>query len=180
MRFQLKTIIRQSVADETTLSTEYRVNGTTTDDIQSAINKASDGDTVNLGESKSYNINTDTIIITKSITLKGENVNITSGSSNCRIQIRGDGIKINGITFINAKPLPSYMGIIEGQAIQVSGSRNIVIDNCRFINFESGVYLSSTSDSTIRNSYFTDTTTHVITSEIGTRWLILWVPITSR
>lgn len=72
------------------------------------------------------------------------------------------------------------MGIIEGQAIQVSGSRNIVIDNCRFINFESGVYLSSTSDSTIRNSYFTDTTTHVITSEIGTRRLILWVAITSR
>ena len=71
-----------SVSDETALSTEYTVNGTTTTDIQSAINKASDGDTVNLGESKSYNINTDTITITKSITLKGENVNITSGSSN--------------------------------------------------------------------------------------------------
>ncbi len=158
-----------SVSDETALSTEYTVNGTTTTDIQSAINKASDGDTVNLGESKSYNINTDTITITKSITLKGENVNITSGSSNCGIQIRGDGININGITFINANPLPGYGGNIIGDAISANGATNIVIDNCKFINFKSGVYFSSTHDSTIKNSYFTGTTTHVITSESGTK-----------
>ena len=158
-----------SSTDETTLSTEYTVNGTTTDDIQSAINKASDGDTVNLGESKSYNINTDTITITKGITLKGENVNITSGSSNCGIQIRGNGVNINGITFINANPLPGYGGNIIGEAISANGATNIVIDNCKFFNFKSGVYFSSTHDSTIKNSYFTGTTTHVITSESGTK-----------
>ena len=158
-----------SVADETALSTEYTVNGTTTDDIQSAINKASDGDTVNLGESKSYNINTDTISITKSITLTGKNVNITSGSSNCGIQIRGDGININGITFINANPLPGYGGNIIGDAIQASYVNNIVISNCKFINFKSGVYFTGTTYSVIRDSYFTGTTTHVITSESGTK-----------
>ena len=65
--------------------------------------------------------------------------------------------------------MPGYGGNIIGDAISANGATNIVIDNCKFINFKSGVYFSSTHDSTIKNSYFTGTTTHVITSESGTK-----------
>ena len=50
-----------SAADDTTMLGDVNVDGNTTSDIQNAINKANDGDTVNLGENKAYDIESDSI-----------------------------------------------------------------------------------------------------------------------
>lgn len=158
-----------SIADEQMLATEYTVDGTTTSDIQNAIDTASDGDTINLGKDKAYNINADSITVNKNVTIKGENVNITAESASGAIKIRSSGCSIQGITFLNPNPLPEYGGTIRGVAITASASNNIIIDNCRFINYASGVYFSTTRDSKIMDSYFTGTTTSVKTAESGTK-----------
>ena len=159
----------QAADNDTLLTGEHIVNGTTTADIQNAIDTASDGDTINLGKDKAYNINADSIAVNKNVTIKAENVNITAESSSGAIKIRSSGCSIQGITFLNPNPLPEYGGTIRGVAITASASNNIIIDNCRFINYASGVYFSTTYDSTIMNSYFTGTTTSVKTAESGTK-----------
>lgn len=143
----------ETVLTETSSDTTY---------IQDAINNASDGDTINLGENKAYNINNDSIYINKKVTIKGENVSITAGAANGAFSIRqSSDITVEGITFINPVNLPGYGGKLDGKAIYVQGSNNILINNCRFINYAYGVEMYTTSDSTVKNSYFNGTTTSV-------------------
>ena len=138
--------------------TEISFNGTTSDDLQKTIDKASDGETINLGENKAYNLNS-TVEITKPVTLKGTNVSITSQNA---LSIRQtSNVEINGIKFINTNPLPGYAESIKGTGIYIQGLTNIIIDNCSFINYAHGVDMYTSSDSVVKNSYFTGTTTGV-------------------
>ncbi len=137
---------------------EISFNGTTSDDLQDTIDKASDGETINLGENKQYTLNS-TVEIRKPITLKGTNVSITSENA---LSIRQtSNVEINGIKFINTNPLPGYAESIKGTGIYIQGLTNIVIDNCSFINYAHGVDMYTSSDSVVKNSYFTGTTTGV-------------------
>ena len=137
---------------------EISFNGTTSVDLQDTIDKASDGETINLGENKQYTLNS-TVEIRKPITLKGTNVSITSENA---LSIRQtSNVEINGIKFINTNPLPGYAESIKGTGIYIQGLTNIIIDNCSFINYAHGVDMYTSSDSVVKNSYFTGTTTGV-------------------
>ena len=104
--------------------------------IENAINKASDGDTINLGDNKEYNLKSDTIDINKKVTIKGNNVTIIGNSSRAVFNIRSASYTtIDGLTFKNPKELPGYGGKITGKAINVHTSDNILITNCRFLNY---------------------------------------------
>ena len=152
------------------LTSDINVNGTDTVSIQNAINKANDGDTVNLGENKEYSIN-ETISINKNINIVANNVSINSINQNHVVEIRyTDSVSVSGITFNNLNPLPDYGGTIQGLAIYSQANRNLLISNCQFINYSSGTYLSSTQSSTIKDCYFTGTTTAVKAgTETGTK-----------
>ncbi len=151
-----------SITDEKVIGAEHLVNGTSTADIQNAVDSASDGDIINLGENKEYNINNDTISINKKIILKGENVTITAGATNGAFSIRqSSDVTVDGITFINPVILPSYGEKLDGKAIYVQASNNIVINNCRFLNYAYGVEMYTTSNSVVKNSYFNGVTTSV-------------------
>ena len=133
-------IISQDASD---ILSDVNVDGNTAVDIQNAIDNANEGDTVNLGKDKQYNVNS-TIQITKKVTIKGENVNITSENA---FQIRStDNVEINGITFINPNGLPDYGGSMKGNAIYAQATRSLVIDNCRFINYAYGIDMYSSVD----------------------------------
>lgn len=149
---------------------DIQITGNTTSDIQSAINQASSGDTIDLGSNKAYNISDSQISIDKDINIKGDNVNITANSKNGAFSVQGtSGASISGIRFINPDELPDYGGTITGTAISVKSSNNILIKDCEFINYGSGIYLSTSRDSTVENCYFTGTTTAVKASETGTK-----------
>ena len=169
-----------NAADDTDLLTQdnedilsdVNVEGNTAADIQNAIDNANEGDTVNLGKDKQYNVNS-TIKITKKVSIKGENVNITSENA---FQIRStDNVEINGITFINPNGLPDYGGSMKGNAIYAQATRSLVIDNCRFINYAYGIDMYSSVDGIVKNSYFTGTTTGVVPdrADSGTKALQL-------
>lgn len=130
--------------------------------IQDAIDNASDGDTINLGENKEYNINNDTININKKVTLKGDNVTITAGAKNGAFSIRqSSDVTVDGITFVNPVNLPSYGGKFDGKAIYVQGSENIIINNCKFINYAYGVEMYTSNNCEVKDSYFNGATTSV-------------------
>nr|WP_295159884.1 right-handed parallel beta-helix repeat-containing protein [uncultured Methanobrevibacter sp.] len=143
----------ETVLTETSSDTSY---------IQDAINNASDGDTINLGENKAYNINNDSININKKVTIKGENVSITAGATNGAFSIRQSSeVTVEGITFVNPVNLPGYGGKLDGKAIYVQGSDNIIINNCRFINYAYGVEMYTSNNCEVKNSYFNGATTLV-------------------
>ena len=151
-----------SATDNSTDTLTGNVNGNTATDIQNAINSASDGDTINLGENKAYNIENDTIEINKKITLTGNNITVTAGSANGAFKIRSTSdVEIDGITFINPIELPDYGTQFSGKAIYTQASNNLLIKDCRFINYAYGLDMYSTSDSTIENCYFNGQTTTV-------------------
>ena len=148
--------------DSEVLENELPVTGDTTTDIQNAITNANDGDTINLGANKAYNIKNDTIEINKKIKITGDNVTITAGSANAALQIRGTSdVEITGITFINPISLPDYGTKFSGKAIYTQGSNNLLIKDCRFINYEYGIDMYTTSQSRIENCWFNGATTTV-------------------
>lgn len=130
--------------------------------IQDAIDKASDGDTINLGENKAYNLSADSVNINKKVTIKGNNVTITASSSRGALSIRSaSDVTVEGITFLNPVDLPTYGGKLDGKAIYVQGSENIKISNCKFINYAYGVEMYTTRNAEVTNSYFNGATTSV-------------------
>ena len=146
---------------EDLLTSDISVDGNSTDAINDAISKASSGDTINLGENKAYDIGNDTIEITKSINIKGNNVNITAGSSSYGLKIQANNIEVSGITFINPIDLPNYGEKFDGRAIHTIASSNILIKDCKFINYAYGIEMSSSQSSTIENCWFNGATTTV-------------------
>lgn len=154
--------------NETALTSEITVTGNNGSDIQDAVDHANSGDTINLGSNKTYNIEKE-ISITKQVTIKGDNVNI---SANRAFDIQSaSGTTVSGITFINTIEVPEYRGNINGVAINLRYGNNLLIKNCSFINYASGIYLNNVRDSTVDNCYFTGVTTGVNpdSSDSGTK-----------
>lgn len=139
------------------------VKGNTVTDIQKVIDNAKEGDTVNLGTNRQYDISDQSISINKKITLTGDNVTITSNSTSGAVLVRyASDATIRGINFVNPVDLPEiYANNFSGKAIDVMGSNNILIDNCKFINYWMGIEMHSTSYSTVKNSWFNGATTSV-------------------
>ena len=143
------------------LGSEISVTGSGTAAIQNAISSASAGDTVNLGENKEYNIGNDSISISKKITLKGNNVTIHAGSSNGGLYLEGYDISIQGISFVNTVAAPAYGGTMTGRGIYAKNTYNLVIDDCKFIDYEYGIDMYNSDGATIKNCWFNGTTTSV-------------------
>lgn len=151
-----------SAENNETILTDTVVTGTDSASIQSAIDSASDGDTINLGENKEYNLSSNSVNINKKVTIKGNNVTITASASKGALSIRSaSDVTVEGITFINPVDLPTYGGKLDGKAIYVQASSNIKINNCRFLNYAYGIEMYSTSNSEVKDSYFNGATTSV-------------------
>lgn len=144
-------------ADHDTLNSQIPVDGSA-DEIAKQIEKAEDGDIVDLGENRQYNINNDSITISKKITLKGSNVTITSKSSEGGLRLQGNDITILGITFKNPVEPQEDSSILSGKAIYAKETSNLVIDGCQFINYECGIDILDSNNTTIKNCSFTNTT----------------------
>ncbi len=154
--------------NETALTSEITVAGNNGSDIQDAVDHANSGDTINLGSNKTYNIEKE-ISITKQVTIIGDNVNV---SANRAFDIQSaSGTTVSGITFINTVEVPEYRGNINGVAINLRYGNNLLIKDCGFINYASGIYLNNVRDSTVDNCYFTGATTGVNpdSSDSGTK-----------
>lgn len=145
-------------------STVILVNGTTGDDIQSAIDIAEEGNTIDLGNDKTYNLDK-TVTVNKKLTLIGNNVvllgNATTNPSNGYINVvkTGSGTIIQGLTLKN---VGSYVNLLytgedtlKGWGIYIRQATNCVVDNCTFWDWNHAVRIQQQANfNTVKNSFF--------------------------
>lgn len=141
--------------------------------IQNAINNATAGDTINLGSNKEYTINA-SVNVDKKLIIKGDNVTLNgegqtkSGENgtlyNGFINIGKDGSEstIQGLKLVNVNANKKYThgNTLKGYGIQLAGgATGVVVDNCKFIDFSNGVYISNAPENIIQNCWFTGVST---------------------
>ena len=131
----------------------------TGDDIQTLIDDAEDGGEVDLGVDQVYNVADGKIFnITKKVTVKGTNVVIkasgaSQGGSGALFIANVAGTGFDGITFVNTDGKKTYGQQVSGYAIQLA-IENGTVNNCKFLDWGSGVYGRGAAFCTISNSYF--------------------------
>ena len=131
----------------------------TGDDIQTLIDNAEDGGEVDLGVDQVYNVaDGKTFNINKKVTVKGTNVVIkasgaSQGGSGALFIANVAGTGFDGITFVNTDGKKNYGEAISGYAIQLA-IENGTVNNCKFLDWGSGVYGKGAAFCTISNSYF--------------------------
>ena len=159
--------------DDTVLADEAITPGQTGDDvkdIQTAIDSAAEGGTVDLGD-RTYDVRYSQINITKKITVsgnatvKGMGGNEANSGAIFYVKDAASNAVISGIKFINTNPSvedhPYGTDSLHGWGIAVDGVHNVLIDNCMFIFFNQGVNVYGANNLTISNSYFNGTATSV-------------------
>ena len=149
----------------------------TGDDIQTLIDNAEDGGEVDLGVDQVYNVaDGKTFNINKKVTVKGTNVVIkasgaSQGGSGALFIANVAGTGFDGITFVNTDGKKNYGEAISGYAIQLA-IENGTVNNCKFLDWGSGVYGRGAAFCTITNSYFNGSSTKVTnggSKESGTK-----------
>ena len=149
----------------------------TGDDIQTLIDDAEDGGEVDLGVDQVYNVADGKIFnITKKVTVKGTNVVIkasgaSQGGSGALFIANVAGTGFDGITFVNTDGKKTYGQQVSGYAIQLA-IENGTVNNCKFLDWGSGVYGRGAAFCTISNSYFNGSSEKVTnggTKEYGTK-----------
>ena len=163
-----------AAADDAVLADGEEKTG---DDIQTAIDNAEDGGEVDLGVDQVYNVADGKIFnITKKVTVKGTNVVIkasgaSQGGSGALFIANVAGTGFDGITFVNTDGKKNYGEAISGYAIQLA-IENGTVNNCKFLDWSSGVYGRGAAFCTITNSYFNGSSTKVTnggSKESGTK-----------
>ena len=149
----------------------------TGDDIQTLIDNAEDGGEVDLGVDQVYNVADGKIFnMTKKVTVKGTNVVIkasgaSQGGSGALFIANIAGTGFDGITFVNTDGKKTYGQQVSGYAIQLA-IENGTVNNCKFLDWGSGVYGRGAAFCTISNSYFNGSSEKVTnggTKEYGTK-----------
>ncbi|MBQ9161559.1 MAG: right-handed parallel beta-helix repeat-containing protein [Methanobrevibacter sp.] len=161
----------------TATATTYNVTGTDDVAIQDAINNATAGDTIDLGSDKTYTINS-TVTLDKEINIVGTNV-VFNGEGQSKgvsgaslydgfinVLKEASNSKITGISFVNVDADGKYTGVskvtLNGYGIQIAnGATGVVIDNCKFTDFNNGVYISNSPSNIIQNCWFTGNATFI-------------------
>lgn len=116
--------------------------------IRAAVSATQDGDTVFVKKG-TYYINN--IIITKSITLIGENYPLLHGANKYEIfTVSGQGITIKGFHFTNS----GYSAMNDFASVKIIDATNFVFEDNRVTNAYFGVHISNSHHFTIRNNYF--------------------------
>ena len=159
-----------------TTGTTIEVTEETPEAIQSAIDSANDGDTISLKENGVYDVGSTNFQILKNVTIKGNNATINvdgagQGGQGGTFVTAAAGISFDGINFVNTNGHKNYGEAISGVAIKLT-IKNSVINNCKFLDFKSGVDGSKAGFCTISNCYFNGSSTKVTnggTKESGTK-----------
>ena len=135
-------------------------NSTSVADVQSAVNTAKTGDTVDLSKNAEYDFTNQTVTIaTDGIIIDGKGTTTIKGygDGNGIFAInKAQNVTIQGIKFIDTNPKNDfkYNGTTAGWGISVSAAPGALIKDCEFTDFNSGIVVMQTSGCTIENNKF--------------------------
>lgn len=116
------------------------------------------GDTLNFTKNGVYNFTSlDGIVVDKNIIVQGNNATFYALQGFQIYSKTGtiDGTQIYNLNFIMTNETAKW----NGRGIEIRNGANIIVENCTFLNGNSGVYLSATlGNITVRNCRFNGTT----------------------
>ena len=149
------------------------VDGDNDDAVRTAMDQASDGDIIELGDT-GYTFDS-SIEVNKQLTFHGSDAVIYANGSNMpdgvfEVFADGSGTAFQGITFINIDDSDNYLykynGMIDAKGKSVktsvgiainlySAANNVLIDDCQFQDwYNTGVSINSANYATVSNSEF--------------------------
>ena len=161
---------------------DHTINaGANTTEIQGVIDNAAAGDSVTFQAGEYKDI--DNVQITKNLTITGAGdstkiYGLGDGQSNVIFKVvagedtEPTGTTIKGIAFYMMQDNASKAND-NGYGIQLSSVSDITIDDCSFYNGSAGVYVQRSTNTIIKDCYFTGITeaiTHNGTKEYGNGW----------
>lgn len=129
-------------------------------DVQTAVDSAKEGDTVDLSKFTDYDFTNQTVTIkTNGIIIDGKGTTTIKGygDGNGILAIsKAQNVVIQGIKFIDTNPKNDfrYNGTTAGWGISVSAAPGGLIKDCEFTDFNSGVVVMQTTGFTIENNKF--------------------------
>lgn len=148
--------------EEPVLTGEVTVDGDDGTAIQAAIDSASAGDTINLGDGKTYTLN-DTVTVNKKLNFVGNNViincNATPRPDNGYLYVikAGSGSTFTGFTMNNLAAVVKYTGddTLQGWGIYIKQATNCIVDNCTFWDWNHAVRIQQQANfNTVQNCFF--------------------------
>ena len=127
-------------------------------EIQGLIDNAEEGATINLDAERTYDVGTKQFNLTKKIIINGNGATITGdgasqGGNGALFIANVAGTGFKGIKFVNTNGPKNYGEAISGYAVQLA-IENGTVDECSFIDWNSGIYGRGAAFCTITNCYF--------------------------
>lgn len=128
-------------------------------EIQGLIDTTEEGGTINLDTGRTYQVEDKQFTLNKKVTINGNGATIAGsgaaqGGSGAVFIAKAAGIGFNGITFQNTDGHKDYGQGVAGYAIELA-IENGTVDNCNFLDWNSGIYGRGAAFCTISNSNFT-------------------------
>ena len=154
-------VIASDNVDEVLAADPISPTNNTPDAIQTAVDSAQEGGTVDLSTYASYNITNKTITVAKdNLVIKGNGTTTIYGYGDGKgiFSVEAKGVTIQGLIFIDTNPKNNltYNGAVNGYGVSFDGSvaQGGVVDNCEFQDFNHAVDVSSCDYITVKNSKF--------------------------
>ena len=130
------------------------------DDVQTAVDSAKEGNTVDLSKYAEYDFTDKTVTISNNGVIVDDKGTATIkgyGDGNGIFAIKAQNVTIQGIKFIDTNPKNDfkYNGTTAGWGISASAANGGLIKDCEFTDFNSGVVVMQTTGFTIQDNNFT-------------------------
>ena len=143
-----------SDAEDTLAATTFDIPANATvSDIESIINQTSAGDTLNFAENATYDFGeNDVITIEHTLILQGNGATI-KGYQGFLFQADEESVAGSQVYNLNFEVFQPVLW--NGRAIDFEGGSDYIVDNCTFVNGNSGIYIRRPSGNvTVQNCYF--------------------------
>ena len=130
----------------------------TADDLLNLINDAAEGGVIDLVAGAIYDVGSTQFTLTKKVTINGNGATIIAsgaaqGGEGAVIIAKAAGTTFKDIIFKNSDGHKEYGEGVAGYAIELA-IENGTVDNCMFLDWNSGIYGKGAAFCTIMNSYF--------------------------
>lgn len=144
------------------LSEVQQPTNNTVDAIDTAINNANEGDTVDLSNHAEYDFGNKTITISKdNLLIKGNGTTVIkghgdSGKNTAMFVVKSKNIVFQDLVFIDTHPKNNltYGGSTNGVAIRAQGATNTTVKDCSFTDFDQAIRVQASNAALIENNKF--------------------------
>lgn len=152
-------VVAESSVDVVAADEPIQPANNSVEGVQTAVDTASSGKTVDLSKYAEYDFTNNTVTINNDgiiVDGKGTTTIKGYGDGNGIFAIKAQNVTIQGIKFIDTNPKNDfkYNGTTAGWGISASAANGGLVKDCEFTDFNSGIVVMQTTGYNIENNYF--------------------------